>query len=241
MSRGRIEKILFPSLEHLEELGHSQPKEAVAGYGFGFEKVQCAKPLRKLASWGEPEPQSDAWLDDLRRLSVGEGMHVHLHVPSEHPNVIAELRQQCNELQGTNNELRARLDALEKTVGRMRDLAEKNASDRFATLCDRWKRETRLVSNITKKSIHPAYQQIIAMGYAAVPLILRDLQENGPQDWFWALTTITEENPITEEIAGKMGAMTEAWLTWGVKKGFLNDSTQKTKQRSPDSSALAIE
>ena len=65
------------------------------------------------------------------------------------------------------------------------------------------------------------------MGEPAVPLILNDLKCNGPNDWFWALTMITDQNPITEAIAGNMKAMTEAWLQWGTKIGYLKDSPPK--------------
>lgn len=88
-------------------------------------------------------------------------------------------------------------------------------------LIDQWKHETRLTSNVGKKTRHPAYQQIIFIGDAAVPYLLADLETNGPQDWFTALTTITGENPITEDIAGNMRAMTDAWLTWGREKSLV--------------------
>ncbi|MCI0378895.1 MAG: hypothetical protein L0215_14910 [Gemmataceae bacterium] len=90
---------------------------------------------------------------------------------------------------------------------------------RFKNLASVWKRDTRLLSNVTTKAMHPAYQKIIAMGEVAVPFMLRDLADNGPEDWFWALHVITDANPITEEIAGNMAAMTEAWLQWGNKAG----------------------
>ncbi len=104
--------------------------------------------------------------------------------------------------------------------------------DRFLELASEWKRETRFVSNITRKSMHIAYQKIIGMGRVAIPLILQDLQKNGPNDWFWALHVITDVNPITEDIAGDMRAMTEAWLAWGKKTGYLRDSPRKTKAAS---------
>ena len=69
--------------------------------------------------------------------------------------------------------------------------------------------------------MHLAYQKIIGMGELAIPLILKDPAVNGPNDWFWALTAITDENPITKKIAGNMAAMTEAWLQWGRKAGYL--------------------
>jgi hypothetical protein len=61
------------------------------------------------------------------------------------------------------------------------------------------------------------------MGESALPFILKDLADNGPHDWFWALTAITEENPITQDIAGNMVAMTEVWLRWGITAGYLKD------------------
>jgi hypothetical protein len=70
------------------------------------------------------------------------------------------------------------------------------------------------------------------MGEAALPFILKDLAENGPDDWFWALTAITDENPITQDIAGNMAAMTEAWLQWGKKAGYLSDCPKTSSDTS---------
>jgi hypothetical protein len=91
---------------------------------------------------------------------------------------------------------------------------------RFRELAAKWRAETKFVSNVSKRSLHPAYQRIIGMGEAVVPLILQDLQENGPDDWFWALSAITGENPITEGIAGNTDAMAQAWLKWGARAGY---------------------
>jgi hypothetical protein len=97
------------------------------------------------------------------------------------------------------------------------------AEQRFRELATHWKAETKFVSNVTTKSMHPAYQKIIGMGERALPLILRDLVDNGPNDWFWALNVIADDNPVTDGIAGNMAAMTEAWLQWGRKAGYLKD------------------
>jgi hypothetical protein len=105
----------------------------------------------------------------------------------------------------------------------------------FSRLARQWKSATRLLSNVTRKARHPAYQQIIEMGLAAVPLILEDLRQHPGTDWFWALTTITGENPITEEMAGDTGAMTEAWIRWGEEKGYRSGSPPRTKPSSPTS------
>lgn len=101
---------------------------------------------------------------------------------------------------------------------------------RFKRWSSRWKADTAILSNVAAKVLHPAYQSIMAMGMIAVPLILQDLETNGPTDWFWALYHITQVNPITDDIAGNMAAMTEAWLQWGRKEGHLKASHRKLKR-----------
>lgn len=98
---------------------------------------------------------------------------------------------------------------------------------RFRKLVKQWRGATEFLSKSPQRAMHPAYQKIIGMGDAAVPLILRDLERNGSDDWFWALTAITDENPINDEIAGDMQAMAEAWLQWGRNAGYLIVSRKK--------------
>ena len=90
---------------------------------------------------------------------------------------------------------------------------------RFHTLAQQWKQETAHYSNIAKKALHPAYQEIIGMGKAAVPLLLAELRRE-PDDWFWALHAITGSNPVPAASAGDVRAMADAWLEWGAEKGF---------------------
>jgi hypothetical protein len=115
------------------------------------------------------------------------------------------------------------------THGKMR---RSNIRQQFAQLADTWKQETAFQSNITKKAIHPAYQRIIGMGPEAIPLILEEFRRVRLDDWFWALTAITGENPITEDIAGNVQSMAEAWLRWGRAKGYPNDLNQHMKPHS---------
>lgn len=132
-----------------------------------------------------------------------------------------------NEDAKISSDLDKALEEEEKLRSAVRAAAKRQ---RFLMLSREWKRETRFISSITEKSIHPAYQNIIGMGEDVVPLILADLSENGPDDWFWALTAITDENPITEDFAGNMQAMTEAWLQWGRQRGLLKGSQKMTKE-----------
>jgi hypothetical protein len=75
-------------------------------------------------------------------------------------------------------------------------------------------------SSYFDKILHPAYQKILTLGKAAVPFILRELQDM-PNDWFWALRVITDEDPTTPEQAGDMEAMARAWLEWGKGKRYI--------------------
>lgn len=111
----------------------------------------------------------------------------------------------------------------------------------FHSLAQQWKNETRLWPTVTKRCTHPMYQRIIGMGEPVVPYLLLDLKQNGPNDWFWALTAITGENPITDSISGDMASMTEAWIAWGSKTGYLRDSHRKTSESSPTYSEAVTE
>ena len=94
-----------------------------------------------------------------------------------------------------------------------------DAAGRFERLKASWKADTRFSSSILDIGTHPSYQQIIGMGPAAVPLILRDLSRE-PDHWFWALTAITGQDPAPEGISGDIEAMTDAWLKWGRERGY---------------------
>ncbi len=90
----------------------------------------------------------------------------------------------------------------------------------FAALANEWKTATSLLSSSTAMIRHPAYEGIIALGPAVVPLILRDLQRE-PAHWFDALQAITGEDPVPSEAEGKIQAMRGAWLAWGQARGLI--------------------
>jgi len=90
----------------------------------------------------------------------------------------------------------------------------------FQSLAERWRSDTRILSSVTAKAMHPDYQRIIGMGPAAVPLILRELQRR-LDHWFWALKSITGEDPVAPEDAGDIERMKEAWLRFGQERSYL--------------------
>ena len=95
-----------------------------------------------------------------------------------------------------------------------------DVNERFQQLAAQWKEQSRHMSNPAQMAMLKPYQQIIGMGEAAVPLILAELQWD-PDQWFWALEAITQENPVPPEAVGKVRPMAEAWVEWGKRQGYV--------------------
>jgi hypothetical protein len=91
----------------------------------------------------------------------------------------------------------------------------------FQRLAAEWKEQSRHMSNTAQMAMLRPYQKIIGMGFDAVPLILEELQRE-PDQWFWALEAITDENPVPPEAAGKVCLMAQAWIDWGKQRGLLS-------------------
>ena len=92
--------------------------------------------------------------------------------------------------------------------------------ERFRRLAAEWKTEARYLSNSAQMAMLKPYQRIIGMGLPVVPLILEEL-EREPDQWFWALESITDENPVPPDAAGHVSSMTRAWVEWGKSRGYL--------------------
>lgn len=90
---------------------------------------------------------------------------------------------------------------------------------RFHALARQWKEETPFLSSVTEMATHPAYQQVIGMGEAVLPLIFAELRRE-PDHWFWALQAITGENPVPPADRGNLRRMADAWLTWATEHGY---------------------
>jgi len=90
---------------------------------------------------------------------------------------------------------------------------------RFRRLESHWLKETGHLSSSTKIIGHPAFQEIIALGQAVVPLMLRDLEEK-PRLWVWAFPDITGVDPVSVSDRGNIAKMSEAWVRWGRANGY---------------------
>ena len=91
--------------------------------------------------------------------------------------------------------------------------------ERFRRLEQTWIAAVGHSSSSTVICTDPAFQQIISMGEAVVPFMLRDLEVR-PRLWVWALTKITGANPVPESDRGNITQMSEAWLRWGRENGY---------------------
>ena len=92
--------------------------------------------------------------------------------------------------------------------------------DQFKTLAERWKAETIHMSSLSDIESHGAYQEIISMGQAVIPLILRELVID-PDWWFMALDALVDTPPPLEGDDGDLMKLSAKWVDWGESIGYL--------------------
>ena len=112
-------------------------------------------------------------------------------------------------------------EAMETTSTSIKLTAKVDESEleyKFERLTCQWLEETKFSSSISDIISHPAHMRIIGMGSQVIPLILRRLSKR-TELWFWALSSITDEDPITDDIRGNVQEMRRVWLEWGQENG----------------------
>ena len=111
-------------------------------------------------------------------------------------------------------------EALQRT-SREDDQHQVSPDEQFAQLAEKWKAETGMMSNISHRIMHQAYQQIIRMGAKAIPFMLKDFQNGDFEDWFDALSKITRADPVSPSALGDVESMAKAWIQWGQQNSYL--------------------
>lgn len=104
--------------------------------------------------------------------------------------------------------------------------SEESLVPRFQRLAAEWKDQSQFLSNTVQMAMLRPYQRIIGMGSPAIPLLLAELQRE-PDHWFWALESITDQNPVQKEASGTVQLMAKAWVEWGKQQGYLPDNPNK--------------
>jgi hypothetical protein len=95
-----------------------------------------------------------------------------------------------------------------------------SSNQKFLRLTSAWKTDTRFSSSAMDLLMNPSYLEIISMGEKALPLIFSELQKKADH-WFIALSIITKNNPVPSTERGNVKAMTNSWLLWGEKNGYV--------------------
>ena len=91
---------------------------------------------------------------------------------------------------------------------------------RFSRLADEWSRTTAHISSVNDLINDSSYQKIITMGWAVIPYLLNDLEQN-QRFWYPALAAITGLRPFDNRDASNYRRMTDAWIRWGKRKGII--------------------
>ena len=91
---------------------------------------------------------------------------------------------------------------------------------RFAELIRRWSDDVEHVSSPSRIADHPACREVVAMGEAAVPLLLGGLENRPTIPGLVALRAIIGANPFPPEARGDVARMARSWLDWGVERGI---------------------
>jgi hypothetical protein len=96
-----------------------------------------------------------------------------------------------------------------------------NTEARFHELADEWSEKTMHISSVSDLINDARYQQIIDLGWDALPFLLDDLQKK-KRFWFPALAAITGVRPFDPGDLSNPRRMTEAWVKWGRRKGLID-------------------
>ena len=95
----------------------------------------------------------------------------------------------------------------------------KSVENKFISYKQQWEHDVGFSSSMSQICMNLNYQRIIGLGRDVLPYIFQDLQD-GTKPWFWALTSITGEDPVSHEHRGDFEAMAEDWKQWAIENGY---------------------
>lgn len=98
--------------------------------------------------------------------------------------------------------------------------AAETVEQRVVRLLGTWREQTAYQSSSTQIVQHPAYQELIALGSAALPSLFRDLEQTRDGHLSKALTTLTGAHPVAAEDRGNIRKVAETWLQWARENGY---------------------
>ena len=106
-----------------------------------------------------------------------------------------------------------------RSLAQVLDRMEKSLTlaQRFQEQADKWQRETQHLSSPGQRMMHPSYQAILGMGNEnrreIIRLMIRDMKQHR-RPWFWALSYLAHDNPVSQSDAGNTDKVIKAWVDW---------------------------
>lgn len=88
--------------------------------------------------------------------------------------------------------------------------------ERFVELADAWEQHLeaeRASSNPQRKLAHPAFEELVSLGEAAVPLVVERYQQ-GSLFWGAALARLTGVTAHGDGLSGNLRETRTRWLAW---------------------------
>jgi len=107
-----------------------------------------------------------------------------------------------------------------RSIAQVLDRMEKGLTleQKFQEQANKWQRETQHLSSPGQRMMHPSYQAILGMGNEnrreIIRLMIRDMQQHR-RPWFWALSYLAQDNPVSQSDAGNTDKVIKAWVDWG--------------------------
>jgi hypothetical protein len=99
-------------------------------------------------------------------------------------------------------------------------LAGESVEVRVDRVLGRWRQETAYLSSSSLVTDHALYRELIGIGAAALPFLLRDLERTRDGHLSKALTAITGVHPVRPEDRGYIRTIAETWLRWAKENGY---------------------
>jgi hypothetical protein len=102
-------------------------------------------------------------------------------------------------------------------IFRLPEVSDGELQARFEKLVSTWEEDTAFTSALDEMVLHQDYQDIIGMGFQALPYIFARL-EASPARWFWALRSI-----VGVDVAANATSADEAvarWRDWAIANGY---------------------
>jgi len=118
----------------------------------------------------------------------------------------------------TTDDMTNEVELIEYVIERVKD--DEEDFNKFRNLAKKWKEETLIMSSVSKIVSNQSYLEIIKMGKKVLPYIFQDLKSTHVF-WFSALEKITGCDPIPQSHWGIAKLMSEDWLKWGEKHGYV--------------------